>query len=113
MKGNAAQTKVHLKGKTEDFVIFVESKEAVQNWKNDKSVPLAQVVDAYKVFVTHKHGTQGIMDTASKGTLEDEFGTSRDDDVVKQMLERGTITESENPGRQGQKNETNGPRQAH
>lgn len=35
------------------------------------------------------------MDTASKGLMEDEFGTSKDDDVVKQILERGSIVESE------------------
>ena len=35
------------------------------------------------------------MDTASKAMLEDEFGTSRDDDVVQQILEKGTIIESE------------------
>ena len=35
------------------------------------------------------------MDTASKGTMEDEFGTSREEDVVQQILEKGTIVESE------------------
>ena len=35
------------------------------------------------------------MDTASKQTLEDEFGTSRDDDVVTQILEKGSIVASE------------------
>src|ERR1700759_3354141 len=42
-----------------------------------------------------RQGTQGIMDTASKGLLEDEFGTSRDEEVVKQILERGSVVESE------------------
>lgn len=35
------------------------------------------------------------MDTASKATMEDEFGTSKDDDVVQQIIEKGTIIESE------------------
>lgn len=35
------------------------------------------------------------MDTASKGQLEDEFGTSRDDDVVQQILEKGSVLETE------------------
>ena len=35
------------------------------------------------------------MDTASKGALEDEFGTSRDEDVMKQILEKGSIIETE------------------
>ena len=54
MRGNAGQTKVHLQGKEEDFIIFVDSKEAVQNWKRDSSIPLAQVVSGWKIFVTHK-----------------------------------------------------------
>lgn len=33
------------------------------------------------------------MDGASKGQLEDEFGTSKDEDVVKAILEKGTIIE--------------------
>ena len=35
------------------------------------------------------------MDTASNGTLEDEFGTSKEEDVVQQILEKGSIVESE------------------
>lgn len=35
------------------------------------------------------------MDTASKGTLEDEFGTHNEDEVVKQILEKGSLVESE------------------
>ena len=42
-----------------------------------------------------RHGSQGVLDTASKGQLEDEFGTSRDEDVVQQILEKGTVVESE------------------
>jgi hypothetical protein len=54
MKGNDVQTKVHLKIKEEDFIIFVESADAVEQWKNDSSVPLAQVVNGWKIFNTHK-----------------------------------------------------------
>lgn len=54
MKGNQTTTKMHLQGKDEDFIVFVESREAVNNWKKDKSIPLAQVVDGFKIFVTHK-----------------------------------------------------------
>lgn len=44
---------MHYKGKNDDFIVFVDSKEAVQEWKKDKSTPLAQVVSGWKVFVTH------------------------------------------------------------
>jgi hypothetical protein len=50
-------TQVHLKGNDEDFVIFVESAKAVQDWKGDRSIPLVQVVDGFKVFATERSGT--------------------------------------------------------
>ncbi|KAF2662505.1 shwachman-Bodian-diamond syndrome protein [Lophiostoma macrostomum CBS 122681] len=113
MKGNDVQTKVHLKGKDDDFIIFVDSAEAVQNWKNDSSVPLAQVVNGWKIFVTHKQGTQGILDAASNSDLENQFGTHREEDVVKQILEQGTVQDVDAKERQGDKNITKGPSVAH
>ena len=53
-RGNEQQTKVHYKGGEDDFVIFVESQKAVEDWKADSSIPLAQVVGGWKIFVTHK-----------------------------------------------------------
>ena len=53
-RGNAAQSKVHYQGKDEDFIVLVEDTAAVQNWKNDRSIPLAQVVSGFKIFITHK-----------------------------------------------------------
>ncbi|KAI9803552.1 MAG: hypothetical protein M1825_001895 [Sarcosagium campestre] len=112
-RGNAAQTKVHYAGKEEDFIIFVDDAESVRKWRDDRSIPLAQVVSGWKVFVTHKHGAQGVLDAASHSTLENEFGTHRDDDVVTQILEKGTLQEVENAERQGSKNDSNGGRVAH
>lgn len=54
VRGNATQTKCHFKGKNDDFIVFVESAQAVSDWKKDKSIALAQVVNGWKVFVTHK-----------------------------------------------------------
>lgn len=53
-RGNEIQTKVHYKGKEDDFIVFVDNAQAVKDWKKDKSVPLAQVVSGWKVFVSHK-----------------------------------------------------------
>ncbi|RMY82663.1 hypothetical protein D0861_07783 [Hortaea werneckii] len=112
-RGNEAQCKVHYKGKGDDFIIFVDSAQAVRDWKNDKTIALATVVSGWKVFVTHKHGNHGILDGASKGQLEGEFGTSKDDDVFKHIIENGSIVESEEHGRQGDKNISQGPRMGH
>jgi ribosome maturation protein Sdo1 len=35
------------------------------------------------------------MDSASKATLENEFGTTNDEEVIKQILEKGSLQESE------------------
>ncbi|KAJ4322429.1 hypothetical protein N0V94_002416 [Neodidymelliopsis sp. IMI 364377] len=112
-RGDAAQTKVHYKGKAEDFVVFVDSTEAVKNWKADSSIPLAQVVSGFKVFVTDNHGTQGILNTASKGTLENEFGTSNEDEILKQILQKGDIQTTQNSERQGDTNDSKGAMAAH
>jgi len=53
-RGNAVNCKVHYQGKEEDFIIFAEDPQAVQNWKKDRSIPLAQVVNGFKIFITHK-----------------------------------------------------------
>jgi hypothetical protein len=53
-RGEAQQVKVHFKGKDEDFIIFVDDVKAAKDWKSDKSIPLAQVVSSFKIFVTHK-----------------------------------------------------------
>lgn len=53
-RGNASQVKVHYHGKEDDFVIFVDDIGSVEKWKKDRSIPLAQVVSGFKIFVTHK-----------------------------------------------------------
>jgi ribosome maturation protein Sdo1 len=88
-RGNAEVTKVHYKGKTDDFIVFVDSPEDLKKWKSDQSIPMAQVVNSFKIMVTHKHGAQGQMDGASKSSLENEFGTSNEDEVIKKILMEG------------------------
>ncbi|KAK5074170.1 hypothetical protein LTR64_006684 [Lithohypha guttulata] len=117
-RGQAGVTKVHYKGSTEDFIVFVESVEDYEKWKGDRSVPLAQVVDSFKIFITHKHGAQGQLDGASKQTLQNEFGSSKEEDAIIKILESGSMQQVENlpnhPGRSGDRNETmGGGRMAH
>ncbi|KAF2150769.1 DUF1960-domain-containing protein [Myriangium duriaei CBS 260.36] len=113
MRGNSGVTRVHWKGKEDDYIIIVDSAKAAKDWRADKTIPLAQVVGGWKVFVTHKQGTQGVLDGASKGQLESEFGTSKEEDVVAQILEKGDIIESEASGRDGVTNDNKGSRIGH
>jgi Shwachman-Bodian-Diamond syndrome (SBDS) protein len=54
-RADTEQTKVHYKGKDDDFVIIAESPDAVKRWKGDKTVPLVDVVNSFDVFCTHKY----------------------------------------------------------
>ncbi|KAK4105861.1 DUF1960-domain-containing protein [Parathielavia hyrcaniae] len=108
-RGEANHVKVHYKGSDEDFVVFLDSVEDYKKWQSDKSVPLAQVVSSFKVFTTHKHGAQGLLEGASNSTLENQFGTSQEDEVVRMILEKGDVQEFEMAARQGRKNDSNGP----
>ncbi|KAL8680104.1 MAG: hypothetical protein Q9224_003077 [Gallowayella concinna] len=112
-RGNAHQSKVHYQGKDEDFVIFVDDVKAVQDWKQDRSIPLAQVVSGFKIFITHKHGAQNPHDEPSKQTLENEFGTHNEDECMIKILEGGSLQETETGERQGPKNDSMGTRAAH
>ena len=42
-----------------------------------------------------RHGAQGVLDTASKATLENQFGTSNEDECIIKILEGGSIQETE------------------
>ncbi|KAK4158474.1 ribosome maturation protein [Chaetomidium leptoderma] len=107
-RGDVTHVKVHYKGADEDFVVFLDSVEDYQKWLSDKSVPLAQVVSSFKVFTTRNGGAQGMLEGASKSMLENEFGTSKDDEAVLKVLEKGTLQEFEMSERQGSRNDSNG-----
>lgn len=80
-----------------------------------------------------RHGAQNAYDAASKATLENEFGTSNEDECMIKILEKGDLQHTEvsrdfylapyttsaegmmgqTGERQGPKNDTIGARQAH
>ncbi|KAI9728308.1 MAG: hypothetical protein M1834_007712 [Cirrosporium novae-zelandiae] len=112
-RGNAPQTKVFFKGSSEDFVVFVDHPDELKKWKSDKSIPLAQVMSGFKIFVTHKQGSQGVLDGASNAILDNEFGTHNEDEVITKILEGGLVQETESAERQGSKNDSKGAMVAH
>lgn len=54
-RGGANQTKIHYKGKVDDFIIFVDDAKAAKDWLSDSSIPLAQVVSSFQIFTTDKY----------------------------------------------------------
>ena len=113
-RGEASIIKVHYKGKNDDFLVFVEDADEYKKWKNgDTSIALANFISAFKIFVTHKQGSQGTYDTASKATLSSEFDTEDEDTIIKAILTKGTAQEAQLNERQGVKNDSMGSMAAH
>jgi hypothetical protein len=42
-----------------------------------------------------RHGAQGLLEGASKAMLENEFGTTKEDEAVRKILEKGSLQEFE------------------
>ncbi|KAG5997270.1 hypothetical protein E4U52_004576 [Claviceps spartinae] len=106
-RGESTQSKVHFQGRNDDFLIFVDDVEEYKKWKNgDTTIPLAQFVSTFKVFLTHKQGTQGTYDAAPKNVLSAEFDTEDVDEVIKKILLSGNMQTVEMPARQGVTNDS-------
>lgn len=114
-RGGVQKPIVHYKGASDDFFVYIDSQDDYEKWKTDKTVALAQVVSAFKVFETNKyvisrlitlsyggcslrffyrHGAQGTYNEPSHAALDNEFGTHNEEEVIKIILEKGTIQES-------------------
>ncbi|KAJ5621419.1 hypothetical protein N7528_006202 [Penicillium herquei] len=107
-RANDTAQKVFYKGKSEDFIVFVDDLETLQKWKNDRSIALSDVLNGWKIFVSHSHGAQGILDAASKSALQNEFGTANEDEVMTKILEGGEYQANTNREREGTKNDSMG-----
>ncbi|KAJ5296113.1 hypothetical protein PENANT_c021G00732 [Penicillium antarcticum] len=112
-RGNETASKIFYKGKSEDFIVFVDDLEILQKWKNDRSIALVDVLNGWKIFVTHSHGAQGVLDTASKNMLQNEFGTDNEDVCMVKILEGGEYQASSAREREGGKNDSKGPMIGH
>ncbi|KAF8914224.1 DUF1960-domain-containing protein [Gymnopilus junonius] len=77
--------------KSADEFLIIVNPDNYKKWKDGdllphSSIPLADVVDSFQVFHTQQ-GSQGILHSPSHQQLDNVFGTHKDVDVVKFMLE--------------------------
>ncbi|EPS41400.1 hypothetical protein H072_4702 [Dactylellina haptotyla CBS 200.50] len=108
MRGGNNVHKVHLKKGENDFIVLVEDTDSFKKWKDDSSVPLAQVVDGFTIYTTHKHGAQGVMDSASKAILDSSFGKCSEDEIISTILREGTLQTTTSQTRFGSTNDSIG-----
>jgi ribosome maturation protein Sdo1 len=83
---------------TDEFMVIVDNSE-YQRWKEDKSVAIALVVDSFDVFHSGQ-GSQGKMMRPSKQQLDSIFGTTREEEVVEQILSKGELKAGEGYGKE-------------
>ncbi|GFP52702.1 hypothetical protein ACSS6W_003210 [Trichoderma asperelloides] len=105
-RGESTQSKVHYKGKQEDFLVFVDDVDTYKKWQSDKSIPPAHFISTFNVFLTHRQGAQGTFDSASKMELAAEFDTENTDEAILKILEQGSMQNMEMPSRQGVTNDS-------
>jgi len=74
---------------TDEFMVIVDETE-YKRWVEDKSVAIALVVDSFDVFHSGQ-GSQGKFGRPSKQQLDTIFGSSKEDDVVLTVLEKGEL----------------------
>ncbi|KAN0064158.1 hypothetical protein ACQY0O_003325 [Thecaphora frezii] len=75
---------------TDEYIVIVNG-DVYQKWiKGDKTIPLVEVVDAFQVFHSGQ-GAQGLLGRVSKQQLDAVFGTTKEDDAVVTVLERGQL----------------------
>jgi len=73
---------------TSEYVVIINPEE-YKKWKaGDTTIAVSQVVDSYTIYHSGQ-GHQGLLGQASKQQLDGDFGTHKDDEVVKIILEKG------------------------
>ncbi|CAE6465481.1 unnamed protein product [Rhizoctonia solani] len=79
---------------TEEYMVVVDPVEHKKYKEGDTSVPLSRIVDSYSVYHSST-GHTGKWGKASKQQLEGTFETSKDDDVVKIIVDKGVSRTSD------------------
>ncbi|SCU83650.1 LAMI_0C04038g1_1 [Lachancea mirantina] len=72
----SSELKYFYKGQETDFVIFVESQAAVEEYLKAPAISkLTETVGVFKIFTNQQgEGAEGELGEASKSQLENEFG---------------------------------------
>jgi len=108
MRATEPSARIHYKGSNNNFVMFAVSPEAFRKYRKDSSVPLTEVLDAFTVYTTGHHGSQGILEQASHGQLDAEFGTHEQEVCARRVLAHGELKEMKSREREGNTNVTIG-----
>lgn len=90
------------KGDDCDFIIFVKSKESVDEYiKNPSPGLLTETVALFKIFSNRDaRGSEGELGESSKSQLTNEFGSGKSiEEILDLILKKGKSLNSSNIGR--------------
>ncbi|KAJ3061308.1 hypothetical protein HDU98_002784 [Podochytrium sp. JEL0797] len=68
------------------------NKEMLNKWRQDKTVPLVDVLESFEVFQSDTKGPTGIQHVASKSEMKNAFGSEDVNAVLAQILGKGKET---------------------
>lgn len=88
-----SQTRAFYRGNKEDFIVFLDDIDALEQYKTDTTVPLSQVVGNFDVYKSFTGGSSGMLEKASNQELSEEFGdfNSVVDDIIPKIIKNGQI----------------------
>lgn len=78
---------IYRSGETEFFIIT--NPGMVDKWRNDKTIPLINVVQNFDVYTTSTGSNTGEAILPSNGILESAFNTTNKDEIVKKIATEG------------------------
>lgn len=106
-----AATIAFYKGESQDFLVFVESEQAVQDYLKDSTIPLVDAVGTFKVYTSESgRGVDGVLHEAAKRDLENQFGKVPKEEIIEKILKEGEYQKNKNIGKKswGSTNDANG-----
>lgn len=91
----SSQERVFYKGQKEDFLVFIDDVDAYEKYiAGVSSIPLSSFVAKFDVYRTVTgNGSEGMLEVASKQTLNEEFGDfkSVEDEIIPKILKSGQL----------------------
>ncbi len=91
-----------------EFFVFA-SESQYQKWKQDKSIPLVNVLSTFDIFEVPNGGNTGIASRPSRITLSSVFDKTDDTAIIQEILEHGKMHHSTRAGSKTSKDRS-GPR---
>ncbi|KAI5797415.1 ribosome maturation protein [Peziza echinospora] len=116
MRADQPSIRCCYKGETEEFILILTHdnklaefrKELKHNPGTNTTVPLTEILDSFTIFTSNPQLGQVPLETPSKATLENEFGTGDQDFMIRKILEFGEVKEQKGRSREGNTNLTLG-----